>query len=110
MPAKNNPRPTEKPTRILRSPLGRGLLRAVVIGASFSGLLSGCSRAPSFNILGSYFPAWIVCGVLGILLTVAVRLFFVRINLENELLAPLILVYPCLTAFFTFTLWLLFFS
>jgi hypothetical protein len=37
-------------------------------------------------------------------------LFFVRINLENELLAPLILVYPCLTAFFTFTLWLVFFS
>jgi hypothetical protein len=43
-------------------------------------------------------------------LAVVVRLFFVRINLENQLVAPLILVYPCLTAFFTFTLWLLFFS
>jgi hypothetical protein len=73
-------------------------------------LATGCSRAPSFNILGSFFPAWIVCGVIGILLAVAVRLFFVRIKLEDELLAPLILVYPCLTAFFTFTLWLLFFS
>jgi hypothetical protein len=83
-----------------------------MIGAAFAGALlaAGCSRAPSFNILGSYFPAWIVCGVIGILLAVAVRLFFVRINLENELLAPLILVYPCLTAFFTFTLWLVFFS
>jgi YtcA family len=103
---------TEKPTRIPRSPFGRRLLRAAVAGASFAGTLTaaGCSRAPSFNILGSYFPAWIVCGVIGILLAVAVRLFFVRINLENELLAPLILVYPCLTAFFTFTLWLLFFS
>ena len=111
MPAKNNLRPTEKPTRILRSPLGRALLRAAVIGASFGSLLvAGCSRVPSFNILGSYFPAWIVCGVVGILLTVAVRLFFVRINLEDELVAPLILVYPCLTAFCTFTLWLLFFS
>ena len=102
----------EKPTRILRSPLGRGLLRATMTGASFAGtlLVAGCSRAPSFNILGSYFPAWIVCGIIGILLAVAVRLFFVRINLENELLAPLILVYPCLTAFFTFTLWLVFFS
>ena len=102
----------EKPTRILRSPFGRGLLRAAVTGASFAGTLlaAGCSRAPSFNILGSYFPAWIVCGVIGILLAVAVRLFFVRINLEDELVAPLILVYPCLTAFFTFTLWLVFFS
>jgi hypothetical protein len=102
----------EKQTRILRSLLGRGLLRATVTGLSFAValLVAGCSRAPSFNILGSYFPAWIVCGVIGILLAVAVRLFFVRINLENELLAPLILVYPCLTAFFTFTLWLVFFS
>jgi hypothetical protein len=72
-------------------------------------LLQGCSRAPSFNILGSFFPAWILCGLIGILLTVAVRLLFVRYNFEQQL-SPLILVYPCLTAFFTFTLWLLFFS
>jgi hypothetical protein len=73
-------------------------------------LAAGCSRAPSFNILGSFFPAWIGCGVIGILLAVAVRLFFVHIKLEDKLLFPLILVYPCLTLFFTFTLWLLFFS
>ena len=84
----------------------------VAAGASFAPALlaAGCSRAPSFNILGSFFPAWIVCGVIGILLAVAVRLFFVRIKLEDQLVAPLIVVYPCLTAFFTFTLWLLFFS
>jgi hypothetical protein len=72
-------------------------------------LAEGCSRAPSFNILGSFFPSWILCGTIGILLTVAARLFFVRIRLEQQL-TPLILVYPCLAAFFTFTLWLLFFS
>jgi hypothetical protein len=72
-------------------------------------LVVGCSRAPSFNLLGSFFPAWILCGVIGILLAVAVRLFFVRIKLEPQL-KPLIVVYPCLAAFFTFTLWLLFFS
>ena len=81
------------------------------VGASFllALFVSGCSRAPSFNILGSFFPAWILCGILGILLTVAARLFLVRIKFEQEL-SPLILVYPCLTAFFTFTLWLVFFS
>ncbi len=42
--------------------------------------------------------------MIGILLTVAVRLFFVRIKLEDNLVSPLIVVYPCLTAFFTFTL------
>jgi hypothetical protein len=71
--------------------------------------VAGCSRAPSFNILGSFFPAWILCGVIGILLAVIVRWYFVRIKLEEQL-KPLILVYPCLAAFFTFTLWLLFFS
>ena len=72
-------------------------------------LTAGCSRAPSFNILGSFFPSWILCGLIGIVLTVAVRLWFVRIKLEAQL-TPLILVYPCLTLFFTFTLWLVFFS
>lgn len=86
------------------------MCRMISIGLSFAAiLLAGCSRAPSFNILGSFFPSWIVCGLIGILLTVTVRWFFVRIKFEQEL-SPLILVYPCLTAFFTFTLWLLFFS
>jgi hypothetical protein len=80
-----------------------------VLVAAATLLIAGCSRAPSFNLLGSFFPAWILCGVVGILLAVAVRLLFVRIKLEQQL-RPLILVYPCLAAFFTFTLWLLFFS
>jgi YtcA family len=87
---------------ILRRTIG-----ALVAAATL--LIAGCSRAPSFNLLGSFFPAWILCGVVGILLAVAVRLLFVRIKLEQQL-KPLILVYPCLAAFFTFTLWLLFFS
>ena len=98
-------------TGVFPSSRGQGMNRAVAIAVSSALTLSaaGCSRAPTFNILGSFFPSWILCGVLGILLTVAARLFFVRIKLEPEL-SPLILVYPCLTAFFTFTLWLVFFS
>jgi hypothetical protein len=86
-------------------------MRAAARGACVALVLSatGCSRAPTFNLLGSFFPAWILCGVIGIVLTVAVRIFFVRIDFEKEL-SPLIVVYPCMAAFFTFTLWLLFFS
>jgi hypothetical protein len=69
----------------------------------------GCSRAPTFNILGSFFPSWILCGVLGILLSVAARVLFVRANFEQNL-SPLIVVYPCLALFFTFSIWLLFFK
>ncbi len=78
-------------------------------GAALLLAATGCTRAPTFNILGSFFPSWILCGVIGIVLAVAVRVWFVRIDFEKEL-SPLIVVYPCLAAFFTFTIWLLFFS
>ena len=90
---------------------GQIAMRVVKAGSALAAVqfVAGCSRAPSFNILGSFFPSWIVCGLIGILLTVAVRLLLVRVGFEQEL-SPLIVIYPCLTAFFTFTLWLLFFS
>ena len=93
-------------------PRSQALQRVAVAGLLFAPqlLAAGCSRAPTFNILGSFFPAWILCGIIGILLAAVARWYFVRIKLEDQLLAPLILVYPCLTAFFTFTLWLVFFS
>jgi len=69
-------------------------------------LLASCSRAPSFDILGSYFPAWLVCLMLAILLTALTRWLLLRLQIA---LAPTILVYPSLTALFTFALWLVFF-
>jgi YtcA-like protein len=65
-------------------------------------LLTGCARAPSFDILGSFFPAWLVCLVIAILLTVVSRAL---LNRYVEIAWP-VLIYPSLTAFFTFTLWL----
>ena len=89
-------------------PAGRQL--TAIVGCCAANLTAtGCSRAPTFNILGSFFPAWILCGVLGILLSVVVRIIFARTKLEEEL-SPLIVIYPCLAAFFTFTIWLVFFS
>ena len=88
---------------------GGDLRIAVVATCGLVLLTAGCSRAPSFNILGSFFPSWILCGVIGILLAVAVRVVFVRLNFEREL-SPLIVIYPCLAALFTFSIWLLFFS
>ena len=86
-------------------------LRAAAAGICVTAVLlnAGCSRAPSFNILGSFFPAWLLCGVVGIILAVVTRFIFVRTDFEKEL-SPLILVYPCLALFYTFTTWLLFFS
>ena len=65
-------------------------------------LVTGCGRAPSFDILGSFFPAWLVCLVLAILLTVVSR---VLLNRYVEIVWP-VLVYPSLTAIFALALWL----
>lgn len=86
---------------------GRTILRVALLGASLL-LLSGCQEAPAFNVLGSYFPAWLFCLVMGMVLTVVARIFLRRRNLAAALDPPL-LMYSCLTAFFTFTLWLIFF-
>jgi hypothetical protein len=78
--------------------------RASLILAPF--MLVSCARAPSFDILGSFFPAWLICLILGILLTVVARWLLLRLRIAVDL--P-ILVYPSLTALFTFALWLVFF-
>jgi YtcA-like protein len=70
--------------------------------------LAGCQQAPSFNVLGSFFPAWLLCVTLGILLAAGTRFLLLAVHLEQALTPP-ILIYPCLAALFTFGLWLLFF-
>jgi len=64
--------------------------------------LTGCGRAPSFDIFGSFFPAWLVCFVVAILLTVLARELLRR---YVEIVWPIV-TYPSLTALFAFALWL----
>ena len=75
-------------------------------GLAFACLaVAGCDRAPSFDILGSYLPGWLVCLAVALLLTVLVR--FLLLRLKVELPAPIV-VYPSLLACLTFAQWLLF--
>ena len=67
--------------------------------------LTGCGRAPSFDILGSFFPAWLLCFVVAIFLSVLIRGLLRR---YVEIAWPIVM-YPGLTAFFAFALWLMFF-
>jgi hypothetical protein len=70
-------------------------------------VLTSCGRAPSFDILGSFFPAWLVCLALGLLLTGAVRWLSLRIHVP---LALPVLTWPSLAALFTLVIWLAFFD
>jgi hypothetical protein len=88
--------------RVLRSHFQTSCLLATV-------LLTGCGRAPSFNILGSYFPAWLICVLAGIAVTSLVS-FLLERNHLTQLIRWTLVVYPCLAASVAFTFWLLFFS
>lgn len=82
-------------------------IRVTKYGPSLaSALLAGCGSAPSFDVLGSFFPAWLFCLAVAILLTVLTRWFLLHLRVA---LAPLVLIYPSLTAVFAFALWLIFF-
>lgn len=45
----------------------------------------GCARigAPSFSLVGAYFPAWMLCGLLGIAAALVARLVFVASGLAT---------------------------
>jgi YtcA family len=71
--------------------------------------LSSCSRAPTFNILGSFFPAWLFCLGAGVVLAFVVNRILARFKLDKEIVLSIV-VYPCLALFFACTIWLIFFS
>jgi hypothetical protein len=79
-------------------------------GASWFLLASaGCSGRPAFNILGSYFPSWLVCVAIAIGFTFLAHLFVTTKKLADQLW-PLPVVYLSLVCFFSCTLWLIFFE
>lgn len=86
--------------------------RAVAQGAIVflaTTLLSGCGRAPTFDIVGSFFPAWLLCMVTGIVLAVVAHRILVWRNLDKEIVWSIV-VYPCVALFFACMLWLVLFS
>jgi len=72
-------------------------------------LLTGCSRAPSFNILGSYFPGWIICAFVAGLLTLLAHWYIGSKRLMRELWPPQI-IYTLLFITLTGLLWLMLFN
>jgi hypothetical protein len=77
-------------------------------GAAACLFFTGCGRAPAINILGSFFPAWMICLTAGVVLAFVVRYILLRYRLETEV-GPLALFYPCVVVFSTCLLWLIFF-
>jgi hypothetical protein len=71
-------------------------------------VMSGCSGSPSRNILGSYFPSWMVCALVGLATALAARVALKASGLLGELPAPLVvlLAIGCATTFALWLVWL----
>jgi hypothetical protein len=69
-------------------------------------ILSGCGGSPSRNILGSYFPSWMVCALVGLAMALAARAALKASGLLSEIPAPLVVLLSIGCAA-TFALWLL---
>jgi hypothetical protein len=60
---------------------------------------------PSTNVLGSYFPSWMLCVLGGIVAMVVVRQLLVALRIDRAIPAP-VLVYLALLVLFSFAGWL----
>src|SRR5580658_2286799 len=77
--------------------------------APMLGLLAGCNGVPSRNILGSYFPSWMVCALVGIALALVARAIFKASGLLEEIPVPFVVMLSIACAA-TFAMWLIWLS
>jgi YtcA family len=71
-------------------------------------VLNGCAHAPAVDILGSFFPIWIFCIVIGIAATAIAYQISVRFGGDVDY-GPPVLIYPSLVILFSCLVWLIFF-
>ena len=71
--------------------------------------MGGCALSPSVNILGSFFPAWLISIVTGLVLALIAWRVLIATGVAPYL-TPAGLVYPCLAALLIFASWLILFG
>src|SRR5262249_41055857 len=105
--------PLVRPIAVASGRWCRGGLRrctAVFLWQSAMALaVAGGSHSPTQDLLGSYFPAWMVCAALGIVTSVLIRQILVAVHVNDYVVAPL-LTYTALAVFVTSLAWLLWFG
>ena len=71
--------------------------------------VAACSYSPTMNLLGSYFPAWMLCAVIGIGASVIIRQILAVAGINDYVVAP-VLTYAALAVSATLLAWLLWFG
>jgi hypothetical protein len=81
-------------------------IRRSLIFASL--ITTSCGRAPSVDVLGSFFPVWMLCVIIAVVAAFLVRSLLLRFNVEPHV-GPLAIFYPSIVVLFSCLLWLVFF-
>jgi len=63
---------------------------------------------PQINIIGSFFPSWMLCAVIGVVAALLARWLFARVGIDPYV-GPRPLVYGSLAILVTLSLWVAFF-
>ncbi len=92
----------------------RRILKFVTVGlvVVVLGLVAVCASSHhslTVDILGSYFPAWMICIVSGLTLTLIAH-WIVQARDLKKFIGPAPLIYSCLMIIFTFATWILFYQ
>jgi hypothetical protein len=66
-------------------------------------------HSPTLDLLGSYFPAWMVCAAAGVVAAVVIRQVLVIVGVGEHVVFPL-LTYAGLALSATWLIWLMLFG
>ena len=66
-------------------------------------------HSPTLDLLGSYFPAWMLCAAAGVVVAVVIRQVLIVVGVGEYVVAPL-LTYVGLAVSATLLIWLLMFG
>src|SRR6184192_56493 len=99
------------PPRVRRLPSRRVRVAGLflLIGALIFVVRPLSDRSPTIDILGSYFPAWMICILSGLALTFIAH-WIVQVCYLKPYLGPVPLIYSSLMIIFTFATWILFYQ
>jgi hypothetical protein len=67
--------------------------------------LSACTHSPTLDLFGSYFPAWMLCAAVGVLIAVVIWQILAASGVDEYVVAPL-LTYSGFALSATLLIWL----
>ncbi len=89
---------------------GRRRRGSLVLGRVAIALpVAACSYAPTQDLFGSFFPAWMLCAAIGIVAAVIIRQILALAGISDYVVAPL-LTYAGLAVSATLLAWLFWFG